>query len=224
MQSQLEKEKTNLSTKNLSLVLEEKSEEIFEKLKSSIDPDYDSFDLNTLKAYFSHFSEKEKFDENIIKIINSYGIKEKISKNPSNSEDDLNEKLDKQIFSDLTTGRQIRSLLFEIDLDQKRQNIEDLIQLYQLMGGNENGISLDNLNKSISKVIDLYTDPNTYFKDDYDPESKKPFSHGEAQEIIQLLGKSTDRLTLEEFVNIMTTDFQGDFESLIIDNLNIIKS
>ncbi len=211
-------EKLRSKIENVSETMSKKSNEIYAIFKNEIDPDAEKLGMEKVKGYLSFFTEKEKFDENISKIINSYNLTTKISKEQIKSEKDLNEKLSQQEFCDFVKGKEIKSNLFDKNLDQVRHKIEDLITLYTLMGGDKDGISIDNLNRCISKVLDLYSDPVAYLRDDYDPNTKKPDSQGEAQEIIEIFGKGKDRLTLEEFVNIMTSEFDGHFETLTIDN------
>ena len=90
-------------------------------------------------------------------------------------------------------------MLFEdnLDLSQKRFYIDDYAKLYELIGGNQNGINKDVLKKNIENLLKTL---------DQNCENISEIAEEQANEIIELLGSNEDSITPEDFMNIMTSN------------------
>jgi hypothetical protein len=206
-----------MKTKTFQEVSSSKATDIFNGLRKDIDSESKTLDLDQLKGAVSLFSEKKnvKFDENIIRVINSFRNKN------GKTDASYNDKLTDSDFKEFTTCKDIKALLFDKNSYLKNDHKEDLITLYTIMGGTREGISVDNLKNCLSKVMDMYNDPYSYFSNSY---SQSSDGLADAQEIIDLLAESTDKLTLKEFLNIMTYDYSVDFDSLNLEDYIIKKN
>ena len=102
-------------------------------------------------------------------------------------------------FVNFLTGKDTKDLLFDdnLDLTQKRYKIDDYAKLYELIGGNQSGISKETLKENIKNVLNLLS------KGD---ENISEIAEEQANEIIELLGSNEDCLTPEDFMNIMTSN------------------
>ena len=104
-------------------------------------------------------------------------------------------------FVNFLTGKDTKELIFEdnSDLNQKRFKIEDYAKLYELIGGNQNGINKDDLKKNIEEVLKL-------LNQNEDEGKLSQIAEEQAKEVIELLGSNEDSLTPEDFMNIMTSN------------------
>ena len=104
-------------------------------------------------------------------------------------------------FVNFLTGKDTKELIFEdnSDLNQKRFKIEDYAKLYELIGGNQNGINKDDLKKNIEEVLKLLSQNE-------DEGKLSQIAEEQAKEVIELLGSNEDSLTPEDFMNIMTSN------------------
>ena len=104
-------------------------------------------------------------------------------------------------FVNFLTGKDTKDLIFDdnSDLSQKRFKIEDYAKLYELIGGNQNGINKEDLVKNIKEVLELLNQNESEDK-------LNLIAEEQAKEIIELLGSNVDSLTPEDFMNIMTSN------------------
>ncbi len=93
-------------------------------------------------------------------------------------------------FVDLFSGSQLYDVLYKYPIDEQRLYVEDLSQLYTILGGDEEGIDNEKLKENIEKYI---TDNNLGMD-----------ATQECREIFDLLASKDDVITLEDFVNMMT--------------------
>ncbi len=84
-------------------------------------------------------------------------------------------------------------------MSQKRFKIDDYAKLYELIGGNQNGINKEELKKNIEEVLRLLSQNKN-------EEMINLMADEQTREIIELLGSNEDSLTPEDFMNIMTSN------------------
>ena len=134
-------------------------------------------------------------------------------KNEKYNKDSLhNVVFNEEEFVNFITGKDTKDLLFDdnMDLGQKRFKIDDYAKLYELIGGDQNGINRNELKERIKEVLmTLNKEGNGSNLDQIAEE--------EAKEVIELLGSNEDSLTPEDFMNIMTsnTTLPENFEDLL---------
>jgi hypothetical protein len=194
--------------------LESKSKVIHGELIRELD--IKELDLDKLRGIISLYPDSTK--ENIKKIISNYKLPEKILKGDV-KDNKYNTTLNETDFCNLVTGKELKNVLFEKNIDGKKDNIESLFTLYELMGGNSEGISKDKLSNCLSKAFSLYKNAQGYMEENFNPDNVTTKYTSEVQEILDLLGDG-DKLTLKEFVNIMSSDYVTDFENLHINGLD----
>lgn len=129
-----------------------------------------------------------------------------------NEQNYYNENLDEVEFKGLVSGKNTKEALFSVTnntIDSKRQNIEMYTKLYFLMGGNNEGISRDNLARCIALSVNFNNNPEEMITKD------TPINYNEyytvAETIIKNLGRTrSDMLTPEDFINIMTAQVESE--------------
>jgi len=90
------------------------------------------------------------------------------------------------------------------DGSTNKSNVEEIISLYYLMGGDKDGISCERLNSCLATFYNIYE--NGDFTSEVNSSNNRDYQY-EAQQIINLLGsKSNNRLSLQDFVNLMTSE------------------
>lgn len=153
--------------------------ELCNRVSDSPSPDLNFIDLKKLK-YLSKEADIPVLDfllkrESICQI-NSAG-----KASYTISEDD---------FINLFSGEKLQEVLYQNQLEEQRFYVEDLTQLYTILGGDEDGISRDKLKSNIEKYIN---DNNLQLD-----------ASEECKEVLDLLASNNDTITLEDFVNMMT--------------------
>jgi hypothetical protein len=168
--------------------------------------------LRTLIQIYFKDEKKTNFKESSAKMISTYKMQDNIKSGKFNQDTYYNENLDEIEFKGLVSGKNTKETLFSVSnnrIDSKRQNIEMYTKLYFLMGGNNEGISRDNLAKCIAVSVNFSNNPEDMIK--YD----SPINYNEyytaAESIIKNLARTrSDMLSPEDFINIMTS--QVDLE------------
>ena len=130
-----------------------------------------------------------------------YKLIDEMRKGKFNKESLHNVVFNEEEFVNFLTGKDTKELIFEdnSDLNQKRFKIEDYAKLYELIGGNQNGINKDDLKKNIEEVLKL-------LNQNEDEGKLSQIAEEQAKEVIELLGSNEDSLTPEDFMNIMTSN------------------
>lgn len=208
----------NFSIQNITDLLDQKAKEIFKSLCNELEPGSTEIDLDKLRNIISICSKKGNLKPEIIDLITKYRLTDMIKEGKIQN-NNYNLKINEKEFCEFLTGANTKNILFKKNLIEKRKDVEDLNVIYNLLGGDQEGISKMNLNKDISKVLKLINDPNVYLKDDFNQDSVAANCESQAQQIINFLSNSKDdRLTLQEFINAMTSDYNSDFEYFRMDD------
>jgi len=136
-----------------------------------------------------------------LKFLTQYKLIDEMRKGKFNKESLHNVVFNEEEFVNFLTGKDTKELIFEdnSDLNQKRFKIEDYAKLYELIGGNQNGINKDDLKKNIEEVLKL-------LNQNEDEGKLSQIAEEQAKEVIELLGSNEDSLTPEDFMNIMTSN------------------
>jgi hypothetical protein len=202
----------DIHIKNVQEYLSKKSKEVFTNLRNEIDPSSNEIDLDRLRSIMSLYGNKSGIKDNVKKIISNFHLKDKLMTGQINNKS-YNEKINEADFCNFVTGKEIKRMLYQTDLSGKKDNVEELYTLYSLMGGTRDGISKDSLRSAINKVLEIYSDVDSYIRDTSDQNQAKVIKNNEAEEIIAFLSSnSTEKLSLEDFVNAMTSEFIADFD------------
>ena len=162
-------------------------------------------DLNNGKKFDLDFIRKllsindNNYSDIFLKFITQYKLIEKMKEGNFNKDLPHNIEFDEDKFVKFLTGKDTKELLFEnkLDLSQKRFYIDDYAKIYELIGGNQNGINKDILKKEIENLL-ISLDKNN--------ENVSKVAEEQANELIELLGSNEDNLTPEDFINIMTSN------------------
>jgi len=124
-----------------------------------------------------------------------------MKKGKFNKENLHNVVFNEEEFVNFLTGKDTKELIFDdnSDLSQKRFKIEDYAKLYELIGGNQNGINKEDLTKNIKEVFEL-------LNENENEDKLNQIAEEQAKEVIELLSSNGDSLTPEDFMNIMTSN------------------
>ena len=139
------------------------------------------------------------YSDIFLKFLTQYKLIDSMKKGNFHKDSTHNVVFDEAEFVNFVTGKDTKELLFEdnLDLSQKRFNIDDYAKLYELIGGNNNGINREVLKKNIENMLKAL---------DEKCENISEIAEEQANEIIDLLGSNEDCLTPEDFMNIMTSN------------------
>ena len=136
-----------------------------------------------------------------LKFITQYKLIDEMKKGKFNKENLHNVVFNEEEFVNFLTGKDTKELIFDdnSDLSQKRFKIEDYAKLYELIGGNQNGINKEDLTKNIKEVLEL-------LNENENEDKLNQIAEEQAKEVIELLSSNGDSLTPEDFMNIMTSN------------------
>ena len=205
---------TNKNTKSkiVSDILNQKAKEIFKSLCNELQPGSTEIDLEILRNALSANSKKGNFKPEIVDLISKYRLIDMI-KEDKIKEKNYNLKIKEREFCDFITGNNLKNTLFKKNIVEKTNNVEDLYAIYNLIGGENDGVSKPKLSKNITKALKLLNDPNVYLKEDFNPDSVPLGDDNEVQQILNLLATTNeDKLSLQDFINAMTCDSIADID------------
>jgi hypothetical protein len=188
---------------------EEEAKTIFKEL-CELNDNQNTIDLNFIRRLLS--INNNNYSELFLKFITQYKIIDAMKKKQFSKDSSYNIVFNEEEFVNFITGKDNKDLLFEdnLDLAQKRFKIDDYAKLYELIGGNNDGISKNDLKDNILTVLKSLCKQENEDKLD-------EIAEMEAEEIIELLASKGSGLTPEDFMNIMTsnTPFPDKFEDIL---------
>ena len=188
---------------------EEEAKAIFKEL-CELNDNQNTIDLNFIRRLLS--INNNNYSELFLKFITQYKLIDAIKKKQFSKDSSYNIVFNEEEFVNFITGKDNKDLLFEdnLDLAQKRFKIDDYAKLYELIGGNNDGISKEDLKNNIMTVLKSLCKGENEDKLD-------EIAAMEAEEIIELLASKETGLTPEDFMNIMTsnTPFPDKFEDIL---------
>ena len=110
-------------------------------------------------------------------------------------------------FKDFLSGKELKETLFNSTLIEKKDKVELLTKLFYVLGGDSNGISKDKLAQAISKFYSMFN---------VDTRNGELINN-QTDEVIELLGDNGNNISLNDFINIMTSDLM--FEDVLFDEI-----
>ena len=191
----------NLNLKNIDDFeneTEKEAKKIFDDL-CKLNDDQKQVDLNFIRRLLA--INNNNYSKIFLKFITQYKLIDEMRKGKFNKDNLHNTVFNEEEFVNFLTGKDTKDLIFDdnSDLSQKRFKIEDYAKLYELIGGNQNGINKEDLVKNIKEVLELLNQNESEDK-------LNLIAEEQAKEVIELLGSNVDSLTPEDFMNIMTSN------------------
>ena len=191
----------NLNLKNIDDFeneTEKEAKKIFDDL-CKLNDDQKQVDLNFIRRLLA--INNNNYSNIFLKFITQYKLIDEMRKGKFNKDNLHNVVFNEEEFVNFLTGKDTKDLIFDdnSDLSQKRFKIEDYAKLYELIGGNQNGINKEDLVKNIKEVLELLNQNESEDK-------LNLIAEEQAKEVIELLGSNVDSLTPEDFMNIMTSN------------------
>ena len=196
----MEKELNFKSLEEYEKSKEDEAKKIFQEL-CQLNDGQDTIDLNFIRRLLS--INDNRYPEIFLKFITQYKLIDTLKSGNFNKDSMHNVVFNEEEFVNFVTGKNTKELLFDdnIDLAQKRFQIDDYANLYDLIVGNQGIINRDVLKNNIKELLEELKDGESE-KDINDIADK------EVDEILELLGSNEDSLTPEDFMNIMTSNTQ----------------
>ena len=196
----MEKELNFKSLEEYEKSKEDEAKKIFQEL-CQLNDGQDTIDLNFIRRLLS--INDNRYPEIFLKFITQYKLIDTLKSGNFNKDSMHNVVFNEEEFVNFVTGKNTKELLFDdnIDLAQKRFQIDDYANLYDLIAGNQGIINRDVLKNNIKELLEELKDGESE-KDINDIADK------EVDEILELLGSNEDSLTPEDFMNIMTSNTQ----------------
>ena len=139
-----------------------------------------------------------KYSDAFLKIITKYQLTDAIKEGNFNKDSFYKKILSSEEFTHFISGKGVKELLFETEnLNEKRFKTEEYYKLYELMGGTSEGINKEKIKQNLEI---FYTCLNGSFD--------KEVVETETNEIIELLANDNEKLSIQDFVNAMTSEVQ----------------
>ena len=191
----------NLNLKNIKEFeseTEKEAKKIFDDL-CKLNDEQRQVDLNFIRRLLA--INNNNYSKIFLKFITQYKLIDEMKKGKFNKENLHNVVFNEEEFVNFLTGKDTKELIFDdnSDLSQKRFKIEDYAKLYELIGGNQNGIKKEDLVKNIKEVLEL-------LNENENEDKLNQIAEEQAKEVIELLSSNGDSLTPEDFMNIMTSN------------------
>ena len=191
----------NLNLKNIDDFeneTEKEAKKIFDDL-CKLNDDQKQVDLNFIRRLLA--INNNNYSKIFLKFITQYKLIDEMRKGKFNKDNLHNVVFNEEEFVNFLTGKDTKELIFDdnSDLSQKRFKIEDYAKLYELIGGNQNGINKEDLTKNIKEVFEL-------LNENENEDKLNQIAEEQAKEVIELLSSNGDSLTPEDFMNIMTSN------------------
>ena len=191
----------NLNLKNIKEFeseTEKEAKKIFDDL-CKLNDDQKQVDLNFIRRLLA--INNNNYSKIFLKFITQYKLIDEMRKGKFNKDNLHNVVFNEEEFVNFLSGKDTKELIFDdnSDLSQKRFKIEDYAKLYELIGGNQNGINKEDLTKNIKEVFEL-------LNENENEDKLNQIAEEQAKEVIELLSSNGDSLTPEDFMNIMTSN------------------
>ena len=196
----MEKELNFKSLDDYEKIKEDEAKKIFQDL-CQLNDGQDTIDLNFIRRLLS--INDNRYPEIFLKFITQYKLIDTLKSGKFNKDSMHNVVFNEEEFVNFVTGKNTKELLFDdfMDLSQKRFQIDDYANLYNLIVGNEGVINRHVLKKNIIEVL-------TELNEGESEKDINDIADKEVDEILELLGSNEDSLTPEDFMNIMTSNTQ----------------
>jgi hypothetical protein len=209
MNSSLEKFSTIKSLKVQQQTMNFRAKEIFMKFCNFLNPG-----ANTIKSAEFYdlilLFKIEMVTDSTIDLIEEYLI-ENLKKN-NNHPFDINQ----EDFCNFISGMNLKYLLFDYSIDERRKNVETITKLYTLLGGNEEGINEEKIRLKMNTFMEFIMDPNGYI--DNENANDREYCKKETENLLKMLStKNGNTISLQDFINIITNETFTDFEKFSLE-------
>ena len=165
--------------------------------KINNNPNLNTVNYDTIRKILSlSYDKNNKKKIPFYKLASTYNLSNSIKEGNFNKNTFNEEIFNKKNFVDYLTGKNYKKLIFENDnLSEKRFQIEEYMNLYEILGGQENGIKKEDI-KSI--IEEAYFNLNNV-------KMPKEQLEKEIIEIFKYLGEEgKENLSMNDFLNIVT--------------------
>ena len=151
---------------NVETNLEKESKQLFLNLKKALSTDSKKEDSNIpIKKIGEAFATHKEIpiSKNVKNSILNYKLVDNIIEGKV-SENFNPTVFDEENFVNYFSGKELKEILFDYNLDEKKNKIETLTNLYGMIGGNSEGIQKDKLIDSLKKFYHLCKYPDEPFE------------------------------------------------------------
>ena len=165
--------------------------------KINNNPNLNTVNYETIRKILSlSYDKNNKEKIPFYKLASTYNLSNSIKEGNFNKNTFNEEIFNEKNFVDYLTGKNYKNLIFENDnLSEKRFQIEEYMNLYEILGGQENGIKKEDI-KSI--IEEAYFNLNNV-------KMPKEQLEKEIIEIFKYLGEEgNENLSMSDFLNIVT--------------------
>ena len=194
---------------NAERVLTSTATALFPSFLSSISTGEESktneITIEKLSFILSLYGKSANVTQSVQDIILKYNLTNSImenriknGKNPSS--------FTQETFSSFLSGKDVKDTLFNSNLNDKRKKVELLTSIFYVLGGSKDGISVQSLEKSMITFYAMLTEPENYLSGKESSGKCKEFAKKTIEEIEELLGSKNGVVTLNDFINMMTSE------------------
>lgn len=199
--------------------LQSKAKEIFNDLLTEINSTKKeaspNIEIEDLKLILGALGKQAKISDHTNSLFKNNDIIHKALKGENKVSDYKQES-----FVDIVSGKNIHDIIFNKNLEEKKDYIEEMTDLFYMMGGTKEGIRKDKLRENLKMFFAMNESPTDYLNGNFtaSTEINERAKH-EAEEICELLGSKKDIITVEDFIHVMTSD--AGIEELFPEDLKI---
>ena len=194
---------------NAERVLTSTATALFPSFLSSISTGEESktneITIEKLSFILSLYGKSANVTQSVQDIILKYNLPNSImenriknGKNPSS--------FTQETFSSFLSGKDVKDTLFNSNLNDKRKKVELLTSIFYVLGGSKDGISVQSLEKSMITFYAMVSEPENYLSGKESSGKCKEFAKKTIEEIEELLGSKDGVVTLNDFINMMTSE------------------
>ena len=194
---------------NAERVLTSTATALFPSFLSSISTGEESktneITIEKLSFILSLYGKSANVTQSVQDIILKYNLPNSImenriknGKNPSS--------FTQETFSSFLSGKDVKDTLFNSNLKKKQKKVELLTSIFYVLGGSKDGISVQSLEKSMITFYAMLTEPENYLSGKESSGKCKEFAKKTIKEIEELLGSKDGVVTLNDFINMMTSE------------------
>ncbi len=202
----------NFSTIRSLKVHEEKmyfrAKELFKTFCNFLNPGKSvikSIDFSDLVLLF----QGDCLNEFTIDILNEF-LKHK-TEETKKEEFEINEK----DFCDFVTGQRLKTLLFEDGIDDRINHVDKITKLYNLLGGDESGITSTKLKKNLDDFMECIIDPDGFLEGS--EKIEREYCKKETDKFIKMIASADESITLEDFINAITNKTNTKFDNFALE-------
>ena len=201
---------------NAETILNSKGTSVFSTLQTNIyenedDLSKNEISLSKLNFILALYGKNANIPQNVQDIILKYNLPVNIMENRIKNGENIGA-FTKETFGSFVSGQDVKETLFNSSLNDKRKKVEILTQVFYILGGTKEGISINKLEKSLSTFYLILTDPEGYLSGKDSSGQCNVFASKAIKEMEELLGSKEGVISLNDFINMMTSE--SDYNSI----------